>query len=94
MRFRPKSIPFARLISRTAVESGLPATEVRKVVDLFLANVRDAAWENGHLVIPHFASIQVRLRKARSIRNVDGSEAQVASHEVMRVRPTKNWRVR
>lgn len=86
-----------RLIEAAAKQTETPERLTRAVVDAFLAAVKAATWKLGHVVVPGFASFNVRRRVERGVRivvNGVGHSSRIPAADVVKVRAAKAWRSR
>lgn len=85
------------IIAEVARAAGVYQREAKKVIDSFLAVVRDEVWQRGHLTIHEFGRFEVKRRKARvcippPTANCD--VVRIAGHDAVTFRPSPNWRKR
>jgi nucleoid DNA-binding protein len=65
--FRVPSVGLRRLVQRTAIETGTDPEVAEKVVAVFLACVRDAAWEGVRVHLRDFAIVRRRGSRIRML---------------------------
>lgn len=75
------------LIDAVAKSTGLPKTDVNKVVNAFIETITDSMRKKVKVTIPGFAVFKTSIRKARKGRNPStGAEIDIAEKTVVNIK--------
>jgi nucleoid DNA-binding protein len=86
---------FAALVAQVAAAAGTTQPKARAVLQSFFAELSDAVWATGRVVVPGLGAFRVRARRARKVLNPDTSLPMVLPAErVVACRVAKQWRRR
>ena len=83
------------IVAEVARGAGVTPAQAVKVLQLFLAIVRDQVWHLGRLWIPDLGVFTVRVRKGMRVRNPPGQPEGFTDSrpaKVVTFRASKNWR--
>lgn len=83
------------LVETVALECNLPLSHVTRVVELYLAVLRDQVWERGELRVPDLGTFRVRLHRAKRVRAPGTATViDIAPKEIVGFRASRNWRTK
>jgi nucleoid DNA-binding protein len=83
------------LIETVALEAQLPLSTVTRIVEHYLAVLRDQVWERGELRVPEFGMFRVKRHRAKRVRPPgQATVIDIAEREVVVFRASRNWRNR
>lgn len=96
MKRTAKVVPgtWAAVLRTVADRGGYTVTDVRRIAEELIDTLKAETWRHGRVVVPHFASLRVRARKARDVLSPDGQRMRLPGGRTVAMRPTSDWRNR
>ena len=88
---------FAQLVAEVAAKSQLTKLATRRVLETFFAELAEATWASGRVVVPGLGAFRVRARRQRRVHNPAGPVGSLMMLPAVRVvacRVAKSWRRR
>lgn len=88
---------FPNLVAVTAAAAGQTRGRTRLVLKAFFAELAEATWASGRVVVPSLGSFRVRAARARHVAappTVPAARVALPAMRVVVCRVAKNWRRR